>query len=767
MYTYTSKNSILIRLACYVLILALLLTATIVPVMASDTSSASRRSQRLNSLEKYIYDELLKDVVQIAEGKRANAVITVDFSSKIDKTQFTAKDLGLSSLVDSSGHYTEDASSLALEKAIGSLDTDKIVSSLLRDAPYELYWFDKTRGCVQNVGFKSGGNSSKIGITEAKVDFLFVVSGEYSASGALNTYYISTTKAKSAATVLPKAKSIVAAASNKDDYDKLNYYREKICELASYNSSVASDPSKSALYGNPYQLIYVFDGISSTRVTCEGYSKAFKLLCDLTTFDSPQIACYLVSGAMRGGTGEGPHMWNVVRMDDGYNYMVDITNCDYDTIGYPNQLFLKGDSGGTQDKYAIGTIDGTVAYQYDSDTRWLFSSKERTIHVANYVKAQHVHQFGSWTYLNSLQHKRICKDDSSHTETAVHSWDSGKVTKAASKTSTGVMTYTCTVCKGTKTETIPKLTTTKIWYRLFGEGRYDTMRAIIDEGFTNTGGTVIVATGTGFKDALAASALAGLDKAPVVLTDGKSLSSQARTILLRLQPRKIYIAGGTSAVSDGVLSQIRTVTGVSPKRLFGNTSSGTSAALANEGKGRWKDNTAIIATNKSFKDALSVAPIAYAKGYPILLSDNGTSLSQDVLNSLKNIGAKQVIIVGGTGAVTTNVERQLRNAGISIKTRLAGNDGVLTSKAIAEWGLTNGMTANKMGVATSQNYPDALAGAALCGYNKSVLVLADDNAMTNASFPKLYKNNISQGYVFGGELAVGRKTFEALENSLK
>ena len=41
-------------------------------------------------------------------------------------------------------------------------------------------------------------------------------------------------------------------------------------------------------------------------------------------------------------------------------------------------------------------------------------------------------------------------------ECTAHKWDSGKVTKSATCTSTGVKTYTCTVCKATKTETIAK-----------------------------------------------------------------------------------------------------------------------------------------------------------------------------------------------------------------------------------------------------------------------------------------------------------------------
>lgn len=40
-----------------------------------------------------------------------------------------------------------------------------------------------------------------------------------------------------------------------------------------------------------------------------------------------------------------------------------------------------------------------------------------------------------------------------------HKWDNGTVTKAATATATGVKTFTCTVCKKTKTEVIPKLTT--------------------------------------------------------------------------------------------------------------------------------------------------------------------------------------------------------------------------------------------------------------------------------------------------------------------
>lgn len=67
------------------------------------------------------------------------------------------------------------------------------------------------------------------------------------------------------------------------------------------------------------------------------------------------------------------------------------------------------------------------------------------------------HKFGDWKKFDDKQHQRVCEHDSSHVEKANHSWDAGKVTKEPTEKTTGIKTYTCTVCKGTKTEIIPKV----------------------------------------------------------------------------------------------------------------------------------------------------------------------------------------------------------------------------------------------------------------------------------------------------------------------
>ena len=65
------------------------------------------------------------------------------------------------------------------------------------------------------------------------------------------------------------------------------------------------------------------------------------------------------------------------------------------------------------------------------------------------------HTYGSWEKNTAENHKHICKV-CGNVETAAHTWDAGKVTKAATCKDTGEKLYTCTACGETKTEAIAK-----------------------------------------------------------------------------------------------------------------------------------------------------------------------------------------------------------------------------------------------------------------------------------------------------------------------
>lgn len=68
----------------------------------------------------------------------------------------------------------------------------------------------------------------------------------------------------------------------------------------------------------------------------------------------------------------------------------------------------------------------------------------------------HTHTFSEeWTYDDTHHwHEATCEHSDEIDSYAEHIWDSEVVTTEATCTTSGVKTYTCTVCKATKTEEI-------------------------------------------------------------------------------------------------------------------------------------------------------------------------------------------------------------------------------------------------------------------------------------------------------------------------
>ena len=81
--------------------------------------------------------------------------------------------------------------------------------------------------------------------------------------------------------------------------------------------------------------------------------------------------------------------------------------------------------------------------------------------------------------------------------------------------------------------------------------------AISQYGFPAPGSAdeVVIATGTNFADALAGGPLAEARNAPVLLTDPGFLPAVVADEIVRLDPDRIVVLGGTAAVSQAVFDQ--------------------------------------------------------------------------------------------------------------------------------------------------------------------------------------------------------------------
>ena len=318
----------------------------------------------LNDNERDIYNQLKGEIEDVA----ANGGSTV--------FQLTAPNITWNTTASGEELKTE-----AAQKFGSAVSTRDILNCLLVDCPYELYWYDKTD--TGGTGWSYGFSASSGVATITSLTATLYVAQDY--QGGNNTT-VNASKVTAAKTAAENAQAIVDQYAGLSDYEKLKGYKDEICDLADYNDEAAGSGYTGG-YGDPWQIIYVFDENEDTNVVCEGYAKAFQYLCDLSDFDD--AVCYTVNGTMYGGTGAGGHMWNIVTLG-GENYLVDVTNCDEGTVGYPDDLFLKAASGSVDGGY---TVHG-VKYAYDPDMISLYGSGILTLSDSDYTPPKTVTDLG-------------------------------------------------------------------------------------------------------------------------------------------------------------------------------------------------------------------------------------------------------------------------------------------------------------------------------------------------------------------------------------
>ena len=331
----------------------------------------------LNDVTLPVYNALVEKINGVAAGRTTST----EFNLGVLFT-WTDEDLGTTGNFMSGSNFSE-ATSAAVSAKLGNININELLSRLLSQMPFELYWFDKTYTNAFSLAYSiTGSGYATSGSVSVSVTVKMIVSKDYAPSGAIGGYTIDSAKIQKINTAVANANQVVTDNAGKTDYEKLVAYREKICELVSYNDDATASGYP---YGDPWQLIYVFDGNKSTNVVCEGYSKAFKYLCDLTwQDDNPAIECSLVTGTLTVNSSPGPHMWNVVAIG-GSNYLVDVTNCDTGTVGAPNQLFLCGVSGSVNGSYTATVGSSSITYTYDESTKNNYTENELTLSPTAYT----------------------------------------------------------------------------------------------------------------------------------------------------------------------------------------------------------------------------------------------------------------------------------------------------------------------------------------------------------------------------------------------
>ena len=188
--------------------------------------------------------------------------------------------------------------------------------------------------------------------------------------------------------------------------------------------------------------------------------------------------------------------------------------------------------------------------------------------------------------------------------------------------------------------------------KIYGKDRFSTATEVSQEGWYYSD-YAIVANGLGFADALCSTPLSKAVDGPILLTHANKLPDVTKNEISRLGVKKVYIVGGTGAVSKNIENQIRSM-GIQVQRLGGKDRFETSLLIAKEmEKLVYVDDIVIVPGDEKFEgaDALSIAPIAGSRSMPMLLASKN-EISPSIKKWIDGMNANNTYVVGQTGAIS-------------------------------------------------------------------------------------------------------------------
>jgi hypothetical protein len=287
--------------------------------------------------------------------------------------------------------------------------------------------------------------------------------------------------------------------------------------------------------------------------------------------------------------------------------------------------------------------------------------------------------------------------------------------------------------------------------RVFGSDRESTAVAVSQAAFPDAASAdaVVLARRDAYPDALAGGPLAMAKHAPLLLTSSASLDPVTQAEIQRvLAPGgTVYLLGGTSALSDAVSNAVSAL-GYQPVRLAGSDRFATAVSIAQE---LGNPATVYEASGTGFADALSAVPAAAAQHGAILLTDGKAQAGATGKYLAAHPGLH--FAVGGPAAEADPSARPM-----------IGADRYATSEIVA---LAAFPSASRAFVASSANFPDALAGGPwAASVDAPVLLAPPSGTLPGPIGAYLSTHTLTDVTVLGGNTAVSDSVISEVATAL-
>ena len=205
-----------------------------------------------------------------------------------------------------------------------------------------------------------------------------------------------------------------------------------------------------------------------------------------------------------------------------------------------------------------------------------------------------------------------------------------------------------------------------------------------------------------------------------------------------------------------------TITVTSTIERIGGADRYATSALVSSKKFLPGVDVAYVASGETFPDALSASAAAGAKGGPVLLVAKN-AVPTDVAAELTRLKPKSIVLLGGTNAVSADVETALHSYAPAV-TRIGGADRYAVSAGVsaATFPVVSLPGVPIAYVASGEVFPDALSGSPAAGLKGGPVLLVGKDAVPAAIAAELRRLAPTKIVVLGGVNAVSPAVETAL-----
>ncbi|MBF4572786.1 cell wall-binding repeat-containing protein [Herbiconiux sp. VKM Ac-1786] len=173
--------------------------------------------------------------------------------------------------------------------------------------------------------------------------------------------------------------------------------------------------------------------------------------------------------------------------------------------------------------------------------------------------------------------------------------------------------------------------------------------------------------------------------------------------------------------------------------------------------------TVFVASGEKFPDALSATAIAAANKAPLLLT-TAASMPAEVLAEIVKLAPKNVVVVGGSLAISDAVVAQIDAASTATITRVGGADRFEVSRNLITHPVFGLKSSKRIHLATGTNFPDALTASPPAAVAGAPVLLVNGSATSLSAAESAVVTGLGakEAVISGGPLSIST----ALEKSV-